>query len=408
MIHPRIHLYFAAAVLPVCFSVAGCGPTGETAAKKEGPAAVAVAKVTRQDLAKDLELAAEFRPYQEIDLHAKVSGYLKSIHVDVGDRVRKGQLIALLEVPEMAQDMVQAAAVAKRSTLDVERVRGEVQRAESALRIRKLSYDRLAGVLKARPNLIARQEIDDSAAKLSDAEAQLSAVRAALAVTEQQVSVSRASEERTGTMMSYLRITAPFDGVITERRGDTGALVQAGTSSSTQAMPVVRLSQIERLRLVLPVPESIVPRIRIGSVVEVRVDSLNRVFHGRVSRFAGRLDTGTRTMQTEVDIPNSGYAVMPGMYGYASLQLERSQDALGVPVQAVSGHGETATVMIVNGRSQLEERKVKTGIETPNIIEILSGLQENDMVVLGSRSRLKAGVTVQPKLVERPTAGGSH
>lgn len=389
----------------------GCGSERRAAAdpgEQNRATPVSVALVSRQDLARELEVAAEFRPWQEIDLHAKVSGYLKSIHVDVGDYVRAGQLIAILEVPEMTQELAQASGSARRTALEVERARSDVKRAETAANIRKLSYDRLAEVIKTRPNLIAQQEIDDALARYNEAQAQLSAAKSALAAMEEQVNVANATKERVQTMMAYSRISAPFSGVITQRQGDPGALVQAGTASHTQAMPVVRLSQIDRLRLVLPVPESVVPRIRAGDPVEIRVDTLGKVFQGKISRFSGRLDSATRTMETEVDLPNPSGAIKPGMYGYAMLRLDQRPHAVAVPVQAVTGHGAEASVMAVDANKRLQERRIVAGIETPNMIEVLSGLRENEMVVIGNRARLKPGMPVEPKVMDRPAASRSH
>jgi RND family efflux transporter MFP subunit len=359
------------------------------------------------DIASELELAAEFRPFQEVDIHAKIAGYLKSIHVDVGDRVTHGQLIGVLEVPEFGEELAHAAASEKRSELDVVRAQTEVTRAESAFNIRKLSYDRLLAVSKSRPNLIAQHEIDTAGAQFREAEAQLATARAALEATRQQVQVTMATKARVKTMMTYLRITAPFSGVVTKRYADAGAMIQAGTASQTQAMPVIRLSQVDRLRLVLPVPESIVPRVKIGSPVKVRVDSLNRVFNGKVTRFTGRLDSSTRTMETEVDLPNPGRIILPGMYGYASLSLENRGDALVVPVQAVSGHETTPTIYVVNSSNLLEHRQVKLGLETPNLVEIASGLKEGELVVVGSRG-LKPGRKADPKIVEIAELSGGH
>jgi RND family efflux transporter MFP subunit len=413
---PSMHigkrLRSTAPALAAVLLATGCGTEHEASANASRSESrgtpVAVAQVVRQDLARQLELSAEFRPYQEIDIHAKVSGYLKAIYVDVGDRVRQGQLVALLEIPEMAQELAQASGTVRRTALEVERAKSEVKRAETAVNIRKLSYGRLANVMKSRPNLIAQQEIDDAEARYNEAEAQLNAAKAALASMEEQVAVTSATKERVQTMMEYSRITAPFAGIITERRGDPGALIQAGTASHTQAMPVVRLSQIDRLRLVLPVPESIVPKIKAGDPVEVRVDTLGRVFQGKIARFSGRLDAGTRTMQTEVDIPNPTGIIKPGMYGYATLRLDRRNDALAIPVQAVSGHGASATVMVVDGNNRLQEKQIDPGIETPNMTEVRSGLQEGDMVVLGSRSRLRPGMPVEPKVVDAARATGGH
>ena len=395
----------------ICVLGPGCSSPDRvdaTTRDKDAPMVVAAARVTRHDLARDVELAAEFRAYQDTDLYAKVSGYLKTIHVDVGDHVKRGQLIALLEVPEMAQDLAHATATFKRSQLEVERARGDLRRAEAGHHIRKLSYDRLAAVSKARPTLIAQQEIDDALSRLTEAEAQLAASRAALAVTQEQVSVATAAKDRIDTMLSYLRITAPFSGVITKRNGDPGAMIQAGTASHTQAMPVVRLSQIDRLRLILPVPEAIAGRIRVGAPVEIRVDSLQRVFQGKVSRFPGNLDTATRTMATEVDIPNPKQVIMPGMYGYASLKLDSRVSALAVPVQAVTREEQHGTVMVINGQNTLERRRVSLGLETPSMLEVRDGLSNNELVVIGNTSRLRAGARVEPKLIEMAAGGDTH
>ena len=161
---------------------------------------------------------------------------------------------------------------------------------------------------------------------------------------------------------------------------------------------MVRIAQVDRLRLNLPVPESIVSRIRVGNPVEGRVDSLQRVLQGRVSRFAGQLKSATRTMDTEVDIDNSGGLIRPGMYGYASLALESRPETLTVPVQAVS-RGAAPSVMVVSANGKIEDRPVKIGLETPNFAEVLSGIQEGDLVVTGSRAGVRVGTRVAPKLV---------
>ena len=388
----------------------GCSNTPAAAAntQTERARAVAVDRVTRQDLTRTLELAAEFRPYQEIDLFAKIPGYLKAIYVDVGDAVKKGQLIAELEAPEMTQELAQAEATLKRTQLDIERARSEVRRSEAQQSIRKVSYDRLASVSKARPNLVAQQEVDDASARLQEADAQLSASQAALSSTEQQVQVAAAGKERLDTMLTYLRITAPFAGIITRRLADPGALIQAGTASHVQAMPLVQLSEVDHLRLVLPVPESVVPRIRTNAPVEVRVDSLSRIFQGRISRFSGQLDSATRTMETEVDLPNPNNVIKPGMFGYATLALDRRLDALSVPVQALSGRTSPTTVLVVSSAKRLEERQVNLGLETPDRIEIVSGLHENELVVVGARGNLKAGLLVEPKIQDSTSQRAGH
>lgn len=367
---------------------------------------VPVAKASREDLSSGLELAAEFRPYLDVELHAKVAGYVNNITVDIGDRVKAGQLLATLEVPELSDELTEAAAEIHRNQSEVVRAQDDLKRAESAHAASHANYARLAEVVKNRPNLVAQQEIDDAQAKDEVAEAQDSAAQAALESARQQVQVSIANEARLRTLLAYSKITAPFSGIVTKRYADPGAMIQAGTASQTQAMTVVTLAKADLLRLIVPVPESVVSRIHIGAPVAVRVPSLDRTFQGKVTRFTGRVQTDTRTMDTEVDVNNPRLEIMPGMYAYATLTLDQRPDALAVPIQAVSSlDSGAATVLVVNGQKELEERRIKVGIETPSKVEVLEGLRENDLVVVGSRTRYKAGQPVEPKLVRLADAG---
>lgn len=387
--------------------LSGCG-SGQAApeAAAEHPV-VPVAKVERADLSRDVNIAAEFKPYQEVELHAKIAGYLRRISVDVGDRVRAGQVIGVLEVPEMAEDQAQAAAAERRTHLEVDKAQSEVQRADSLLKMREVLYNRLVAVSKARPNMIAQQELDDAAAKYQEAKAQVAVAKASLAANAEQVQVSNASRKRVDTMMRYLEITAPFSGMVTKRYADPGAMIQAGTASQSQAMPVIRLSEIDRLRLTLPVPESAVARVRLGAPVEVRVDSLGRVFEGKVARFTGELNSATRTMDTQVDVMNPGGVLKPGMFATATLGLEGRMNVLTVPVQALpSGdHGKQVKVWVVDDQQRLQQRAVQIGLETPDRVEVVSGLNEKDKVVVGQRGSLKAGMRVEPTLLAQAEHG---
>ncbi|HEY1303002.1 MAG TPA: efflux RND transporter periplasmic adaptor subunit [Vicinamibacterales bacterium] len=391
-------LYTAIVIAGIAASGACSSPENTAQASAVTSRPVPVDRVARQDLSRTLELAAEFRPYQEIDLHAKVAGYLKAIHVDVGDKVKKGQLIAELEAPEMMQEAAQADAALKRAEVEVDRARADLQRSEAQERLRRLASDRLAAVVKVRRNLVAQQDIDEAVGRLQDAEAQLSAAKASVAVAEEQVQIATVSKERLDTLLAYLRITAPFDGTITRRLADTGAMIQAGTASSVQARPVVQLSQVDLLRLILPVPESVVPRIRLDAPVEVRVDALKRVFQGRISRFTGKLDAATRTMETEVDLPNADLVIKAGMFGSAAITLEQRQDALTVPVQALTSRTAPIKLLVVGSDQRLQERQIQIGMETPDRVEVVNGLHEGELIVVGARSDLRPGVLVAPKL----------
>jgi RND family efflux transporter MFP subunit len=354
-------------------------------------------------MSRGLVLTAEFKPFQEIDVMAKVAGYVKTINVDVGDRVKQGELLAVLEIPEMADDQARSQSMLSRSQAEVDRARDELQRAESSHDIAHLSYTRLADVAKHRAGLIAQQEIDAAQSKDLMAEAQVSAAKSNLSATEQQVQVSKAELQKVKTLAQYLRVTAPFAGVITKRYADTGSMIQAGTSSSTQVMPLVRLSENKLLRLILPVPESAVPTVHVGQQVEVRVPTLRRSFPGRVSRYADKLSSGTRTMDTEVDVSNPSRVLIPGMFAEVNLTLAHRTGVLAVPIPAVdlSGSDESSgEVVVVTPENRIDIRKVQLGLQNPTSVEIRSGLRAGDLVVTGNRSRLEAGQQVRPKLTD--------
>jgi len=376
-------------------AAAGCSNSRAASSTVDRPT-VAVAQVEWKELARTLTLAAEFRPFQEIDVHAKVAGYLKNILVDVGDQVKEGQLLAVLEIPELRDEAQQDEASVQRSAEEINRAQADLDRAESAHEIAHLGATRLAGVLKSRPNLVAQQDVDDAAARDRMAEAQVSTAKAALAAARQQLAVSNAVANKTRTLLEYTRITAPFTGVVTHRYADTGAMIQAGTASQSQAMPLVRLSQNARLRLTIPVPESAVASIRVGEPVDVRIDSINRSLPGTVSRFAGKVNPDTRTMDTEVDVRNDDLSLVPGMYASASIALEKPRRILTVPVQALERGDERTTVMVVTN-GVLERKPVKLGLETPDRAEITDGIHEQDVVVIGNRSQLRPGMTVNVK-----------
>jgi RND family efflux transporter MFP subunit len=390
----------AAVAVLLCCSCSKTARVEAGAAKESDASSVAVAQAKIENLVHDLVLTAEFRPFQEVDLMAKVAGYVKVMYVDVGARVKLGQRLATLEIPEMADDKARAQAGVDRSQAEVARARDQLHQSESSHEIAHLSYTRLAEVSKQKPGLVAQQEIDDAHGRDLVAEAQISAARSNLAAAEQQVHVNAAELQKINTMFDYTLVTAPFAGVVTKRYADTGSMIQAGTASSVQAMPLVRLSENSLLRLILPVPESAVPTVHLGQQVAVHVPTMNRSFPGRVARFSDKVALATRTMDTEVDVPNGDLVIIPGMYAEVHLTLERRNGVLTIPVSAVdSGDDPTkAQVVVISSGNRVEIRKVQLGLETATKVEVKSGLAEGDMVVIGNRSGLQPGQQVRPKL----------
>jgi RND family efflux transporter MFP subunit len=391
--------------LVVALPVGSCAGAKKAEAKDTAAAdvpTVAVDKAKVERISRELALTAEFRPYQEIDVMAKVAGYVKSINVDIGDRVKQGQLIATLEIPEMADDQVRAKSLLSRSQSEVARAKDELQRAESSHDIAHLSYTRLSDVSKKKAGLVAQQEIDDAHSRDLVAEAQVNAAKSNLASMEQQVQVSTSELAKTETLLGYTRVTAPFDGVVTRRYADLGSMIQAGTSSSTQVMPIVKLSQNDLLRLSLPVPESAVPSVHIGQEVQVRVPALNRSFRGKVQRLGEKISSATRTMETEVEVQNSDMILIPGMYAEVILTLNSPHAALTIPITSVDlGSDESSgKVVVVTPENRVEFRTVQLGLQTATSFEVKSGLDEGHLVVTGNRSALHAGEEVRPKMIE--------
>jgi RND family efflux transporter MFP subunit len=343
--------------------------SGLAAAAGMATRTAAVATVERQDLYNEVTIPAEFRPYIEAELNAKVSGYLQTINVDFGDVVKSNQLLAVLEVPELKAELDASIAAQHRAEADYTNAH--------------LNYTRLVGVNKEHPNLVAQQDIDNAQAKDS--------------MTLAAVTSAQADVEKYQTLFGYTQITAPFDGVITWRSADPGTLIQAGTSSDSQARPLVRLSDNYLLRLDFPVSVRYVQDVQLGAQVTVRVESLgNKTFTGKVTRFTGQVSDATRTMITEIEVKNPGLEIKPGMYATVVLEVEHHSQVLAIPTEAVAS-ARRSTVDVVNSDNQIEEREVTLGLETPNRYEVTAGLKEGEKVVIGSQSQLHAGDKVETK-----------
>ncbi len=366
----------------------------------EAATTVGVTPVIRKPMMRQLTVSSELVPFQEIDVYAKESGYVKELLVDYGSRVQKGQLMAVLEIPELEIQLQQDTAAIASAAERVTHAQHESERLEAQHQVVHLQSDRLSGVAKTRPGLVAQQEIDDAQGKDLALEAQVEGGKSAYETAKSQLDEAKAKLDRDKVMFDYSRITAPFAGIVTQRYANLGTLMQAGTSSSTQAMPLVRLSQDDLFRLVIPVPESYVKYIRVNDPVEVHVPSLDKVVPGKVARFSVDVTADTRTMHTEVDVLNPSHSLMPGLYAEATLTLERKNSALVLPLQAVNQAGDQATIFLVDPNNTLQERKIVLGLQTATDAEVLSGLNEGDRVVVSDRSALKAGMHVKPQAVE--------
>ena len=349
-----------------------CITIGVAVASSQGPAAsalppsssndgalvtVAATRVTRTDLARSAEYTAELRPYLDVDLHAKVAGFLKTISVDIGDRVTAGQVIARLELPEQEADLAKAKA---------------------DYAVLKLNYERVTAVAAKEPGLLAQQDIDKAQGDYEEA---------------------RAAFDRAKILTDYAVITAPFNGVITKRYADPGALIQAGTASTSQSMPLVHLSELDRLRLDFPVPQSLAPFVTIGMPVSVEIPATEEVIQAKVARDTDDVDPSTRMMTVELDIDNHDLHLKPGMYAMATISLQTADNALVLPVQAVE-FGTNPSVWTIGPTGTLEQRPIEIGLQTPDLIEITHGLRLGDAVVFGTPDGLRQGMHIAPKFID--------
>jgi len=366
-------LLAAGAVAAIICASCKQGETTEAHSQDQAPTAPA-ARVQREDLSKIVPIPAEFRPYVEVELHAKVSGYLDKMNVDFGDRVKAGQLLATIEIPELHDELNNALAVERRADADYTNAH--------------LDYTRLADVNKEHANLVAQQDIDAAQAKDN---------MAAAAVGAAQADVGKYR-----TLVGYTQITAPFDGVITHRYVDPGALVQAGTSTEN-TQPLLEISDNYHLRLDFFVSEEYVQDIQVGDTVSGSIVSMGgKPFSGKITRASLKVNLDTRTMATEIEVANPDLTLVPGMYVNLALPVERRAHALSIPVQAVPP-GQMSSVYVINSQNEIEERPVTLGLETPNRFEVVSGLKEGELVLMGSRSQFSAGEKVAPKVIDIPS-----
>jgi RND family efflux transporter MFP subunit len=356
-----------------------------------------------------LSLAGQFQPYQAIDVHAKVSGYVRHIYVDIGDRVHAGETLAVLEVPELSAQYRGSQSEQQRSKEQINIAQHEISRAEADHAALQANYNRLLQASKAQPGLIAEQELDDARAKADASQAQVDTARSTLSAARQQSGVAQADMERYGALEAYTTITAPLSGVVVWRYADTGALIQAGTSSDSQSLPLVKLSQSDLLRLRLPVPEDAVGYIHDGDAVQIRVDALHRSLTGRIVRFTRNVSLDTRTMETEIDVPNKDLSLIPGMYANAYVQLAHRENVLTVPLLAVQrdDSGRT-TVLVVDDQNRARRRDIVLGIQGSLLAEVRSGLRQNDRVVLGNAARYKEGGEITPRAEQQPANDVMH
>lgn len=347
-----------AAALVLLSGIAACVDSAPAAQLPSSAAPIPVRTVTPAHgaISRHITLpSSRILPLQGATLYAKVPGYLKSISVDKGDIVRRGQLLAEVEVPELQADEAEFKAEAE---------------------VARTNYERMAQAQKSSPDLVVPQQVDELRGKAEIAEAKL---------------------QRTRALLQFAKITAPFSGVITARYVDPGAFIPAATAGSTpQGAALVMLMDLSRVRVQVAIPEAEVPLIRVGLPVTLTLDEFpGRAFRGAVTRFATALDEATRTMLTEIDLDNASGALRPGMYANVEFEMQRKTNALLVPSDVVSFE-KAGTFVYVVANGAVHKTPVKVGFRDGGNVEIASGVADGAVLARVGKQPYVDGQPVRP------------
>jgi membrane fusion protein, multidrug efflux system len=335
-------------------------------ARADPPPAVAVVTPNRGNAVRSITLPGDMVGFYESSLYSKVTGYLQNISVDKGDWVKKGEVLATIEVPELQQ---------------------RVARAEASLDVQRLTYQRLEQVWKSDPRLVARQDVDIAQGKYLEAKADVDELQA---------------------LVSYTKIIAPFDGIVTGRFVDPGALIRAGGDQPSfsaeegsahptgTASPVVSLAMIDTMRIYVYVPQGVVGFIKRGTPATLTIqDHPKHSYTGEVTRYSDSLDLSTRTMLTEVDLQNPRHDLYPGMYANVTLQLERHPDVIQVPDSAI-GESTTGNYVLTVRDGKLTRKEITVGIRTGHVVEVTGGLDGSEQLLTAVDPSLIIGQSVTP------------
>jgi RND family efflux transporter MFP subunit len=384
-----------AALLALALTASGCSST-TSAAPQESPV-VPAGHVVQMDMRNTVTLTAELQPFYEVDVMAKEAGYVRHMLVDIGDHMKAGQLICVLEIPELEDELQRAKADVVTATAEQSEAEQDQKHAVASEAIAHLSYTRILDVSKREPGLVPLQEVDVAHSRNLEAEAQVAAANEKIQAAASRLQAAKADLDHQTSLFAYTRIVSPLNGIVTQRFASDGAMIQAGTSSSTQAMPVVHVAQDDILRLMLPVPEADAGTIKDGQQVQVTVPALHKTFTGKVTRFAGQVQMSTRTMTAEVDVKNTQRDLIPGMYAQVELVLADAPHAVAAPVGAIDGAGSASKVYVIDRSGIVRARNVTTGIQNPQFVQILSGVGPGEAVVTGNMSAIQDGERVQPR-----------
>jgi multidrug efflux pump subunit AcrA (membrane-fusion protein) len=390
------------------------------ALRQTSPPLVNVAKVKRAPSRSEVLLPGNITPITEAYVYARAAGYLKRRYVDIGDRVRAGQLLAEIDAPDLDQQVTQAEAAVAQAEGQLGQAEATLQQLIATRDLANLTWKRYQ-VLTA-SGAVSRQDGDMQQTASKTAEANVTAGEKNVRAAQEFVRASKATLQRLITLQGYEKITSPFAGVVTSRNVDVGALISAtgsslGPTTSTSSptdVPrggeVFRVAEISRLRILVSVPQTDAPGIKVGQAADVTVQEFpNRSFPGRVTRTSNSLDAGSRTLLTEVQVANPTGILLPGMYTLVKFITDRTDPPFLVPDAALVVEANGAQLAVLEplnvqdqanakwqGARRVHFQKVQPGRDYGIELEILSGLKGNEEVAVDPGDSVKEGVIVRP------------
>jgi RND family efflux transporter MFP subunit len=368
----------------------------ENSTKANSPPRVEVVRPRRVTVAQRLQTNATLEAFEETDLFAKVSGYLSDVRVDIGDHVKAGQILAVIDIPETEKELAEAEAQLESKQTSLESARRQLDHYKANVTLQNALLKRRAE-LGAEGHFISDRALDEVRANAEIAKADLGVAEANRDQAAAQVDVAIATVGKTKALLAYSKITAPFDGVVAQRQVNRGDLVQAATA--TRAVPLFKVQRIDTIRVFCDVPENEVPYVRAGDRASVKPFGLDREpIIGTITRFAFRLDSQTRNMRTEIDLPNPDERLYPGMYAEVSLEMDRRPDALTVPTAAV-GSDSDGNFVYTTTDNRIARLAVKTGLTDNGRIEVTAGLSEETQVLATIKGVPPPKTAVRPQMV---------
>jgi len=342
----------------------------------------------------ELVLPGNIEAMYEAPIYARADGYLRKLFVDIGDRVKAGQILGEIETPELDQQLRQARASLKQSEAALKQSEAAVAQARANLELARVTLDRWKQLVAS--GVAARQDGDEKQANYAARQADLEAALANVAASQSNIGSNEANVQRLTELKAFDQVTAPFDGIITVRNTTSGTLISAGTNSANREL--LREAQIDLLRIWVSVPQTNSAAIQSNQAADVTVQELpGRVFHGEVNRTANALDEASRTMRAEVRVKNPEHKLLPGMYAQVKFSIARSNAPPRIPGDTLVIRSTGTQVAVVGPDGKVHYQKIEVGRDYGPELEVLAGLSEGQTIIVNPTDEIREGVVVQPR-----------